>query len=61
VTHRDARITVIGWVHRLRVQGKDMMFVVLRDGTGYLQCVLQGQLVSFYFDSSLNNNPLFGK
>jgi len=44
VVSRGKRVKVSGWVHRLRVQGKDMMFVVLRDGSGYLQCVLTGQL-----------------
>ncbi|KAH8553279.1 hypothetical protein BGW37DRAFT_485130 [Umbelopsis sp. PMI_123] len=44
VASRGKRVKVSGWVHRLRVQGKDMMFVVLRDGSGYLQCVLTGQL-----------------
>ncbi|KAI9151069.1 asparagine--tRNA ligase [Blastocladiella emersonii ATCC 22665] len=46
--HRDARIAVSAWVHRLRVQGKDMMFAVLRDGTGYLQCVFTGRLCHTY-------------
>jgi asparaginyl-tRNA synthetase len=36
--HRDVRIRVSGWIHRLRVQGKDIMFIVLRDGYGLLQC-----------------------
>lgn len=45
VASRGKRVKVSGWVHRLRVQGKDMMFAVLRDGSGYLQCVLTGQLV----------------
>ncbi|KAI8078047.1 uncharacterized protein B0P05DRAFT_543899 [Gilbertella persicaria] len=42
--NRGKRVKVSGWVHRLRVQGKDMMFVVIRDGSGYLQCVLTGKL-----------------
>ncbi|WFD00204.1 asparagine--tRNA ligase [Malassezia yamatoensis] len=45
--NRDTRIKVCGWVHRLRVQ-KDLIFLVLRDGTGYLQCVLQGKLTQVY-------------
>ncbi|CAO3690854.1 unnamed protein product [Umbelopsis ramanniana] len=44
VASRGKRVKVSGWVHRLRVQGKDMMFAVLRDGSGYIQCVLTGQL-----------------
>jgi aspartyl/asparaginyl-tRNA synthetase len=57
VVSRGKRVKVSGWVHRLRVQGKDMMFVVLRDGSGYLQCVLTGQLVRgalFCILSSMN-------
>ncbi|KAI0279119.1 asparaginyl-tRNA synthetase [Russula aff. rugulosa BPL654] len=38
---RGKRVRVIGWVHRLRSQ-KDIIFIVLRDGTGYLQVVLSG-------------------
>ncbi|KAI8811237.1 hypothetical protein BJ742DRAFT_798680 [Cladochytrium replicatum] len=45
--HRGARIAVSGWVHRLREQ-KGMFFIVLRDGTGYLQCVLSGKLCQTY-------------
>ncbi|RCH81639.1 putative asparagine--tRNA ligase, cytoplasmic, partial [Rhizopus stolonifer] len=46
--NRSKRVKVSGWVHRHRVQGKDMMFVVLRDGSGYLQCVLTGKLCHSY-------------
>ncbi len=50
VENRGKRVKVSGWVHRLRVQGKNMTFIILRDGTGYLQCVLTDNLVSD-FDS----------
>lgn len=38
------RIVVHGWVHRMRAQGKGMIFITLRDGTGYLQCLLAGNM-----------------
>jgi len=38
---RGKRVRILGWVHRLRSQ-KDIIFIVLRDGTGYLQAVLSG-------------------
>ena len=44
--YHTKRVLVRGWVHRLRRQGKGMMFVVLRDGTGYLQCIMTDKLVS---------------
>ncbi|KAG0340550.1 hypothetical protein BG004_006360 [Podila humilis] len=48
VENRGKRVRVSGWVHRLRVQGKNMTFVILRDGTGYLQCVLTDTLCQSY-------------
>ncbi|KAF8870483.1 asparaginyl-tRNA synthetase [Infundibulicybe gibba] len=44
---RSKRIRVFGWVHRLRQQ-KDIIFIVVRDGTGYLQTVLSGQVAQTY-------------
>ncbi|RHZ88563.1 hypothetical protein Glove_22g3 [Diversispora epigaea] len=48
VANRGRRVKVSGWVHRLRTQGKDMKFAILRDGSGYLQCVLTGKLCHTY-------------
>jgi len=45
---RGTRVQVCGWVHRLRTQGKSLMFVTLRDGTDYLQCILTGTMCHTY-------------
>ena len=39
----DTRVVVYGWVHRLRIQ-KGPVFITLRDGTGFIQAVLTGDL-----------------
>uniref|UniRef100_A0A0N4Z1V9 Asparagine--tRNA ligase, cytoplasmic n=1 Tax=Parastrongyloides trichosuri TaxID=131310 RepID=A0A0N4Z1V9_PARTI len=44
----DKRIVVRGWVHRLRQQGKNLMFLTIRDGTGYLQVVMTDILCHTY-------------
>ncbi|ABN67583.2 Asparaginyl-tRNA synthetase, cytoplasmic (Asparagine--tRNA ligase) (AsnRS) [Scheffersomyces stipitis CBS 6054] len=39
----ETRVAVQGWVHRLRLQ-KGVAFITLRDGTGFIQAVLSGDL-----------------
>lgn len=43
----STRVRVTGRIHRLRVQ-KDVIFVTLQDGYGFLQCVFTGDLVKTY-------------
>ena len=47
IASRGQRVKVSGWIHRLRSQ-KGTIFIVLRDGTGYLQCVFTDLLTKTY-------------
>jgi asparaginyl-tRNA synthetase len=49
---RHVRVKVQGWIHRLRIQ-KGVAFVVLRDGTGFIQCVLSGDMALAHQTHSL--------
>lgn len=39
----DERVQLFGWAHRIRAQGKKLLFLTLRDGTGFLQALITGE------------------
>ncbi|KAJ3259702.1 hypothetical protein HK103_001966 [Boothiomyces macroporosus] len=63
INYVDKQVKIAGWVHRQRVQGKKMKFLVIRDGYGFLQCVVGSDLCAIVdmqeltVESSIN---LFG-
>jgi len=49
---KDSKVYVCGWAHRVRHQAK-MSFVVVRDGTGFVQVVFAGKIPNFHRETSL--------
>lgn len=45
-------VYILGWAHRVRHQSR-MSFVVMRDATGYVQCVFDGETEEFHRESSV--------
>ena len=43
--HQDQTVTILGWLYNKRGSGK-LMFPIIRDGSGYLQCVVSRKEVS---------------
>eukprot|EP01105_Mastigella_eilhardi_P005832 TRINITY_DN17535_c0_g1_i1.p1 TRINITY_DN17535_c0_g1~~TRINITY_DN17535_c0_g1_i1.p1 ORF type:complete len:659 (-),score=219.88 TRINITY_DN17535_c0_g1_i1:83-2059(-) len=43
--HEGKRVHVFGWAHHVRAQ-KNIAFIDLRDGSGFLQCVLAGKHIA---------------
>jgi asparaginyl-tRNA synthetase len=41
-------VIINGWVHRIRRQGKKMIFLILRDGSGFVQVGVFGELAKKY-------------
>lgn len=43
--YKDTEVTLRGWVYNKRKSGK-IMFLILRDGTGFIQCIIEKTQVS---------------
>ncbi len=43
-TAEGTRVKVQGWVHRIRWEGKKLAFLTIRDGFGFIQVVLAGDM-----------------
>ena len=41
-------IIINGWIHRIRRQGKKMIFLIIRDGSGFVQVGIFGELAKCY-------------
>ncbi|KAL0213061.1 hypothetical protein RCL1_006687 [Eukaryota sp. TZLM3-RCL] len=50
----EDRLKICGWVHFVRAEGKSLMFLVVRDGSASLQCVLTGNLAKYAYFKGLN-------
>lgn len=60
----DTRVKVFGWVQFLRRDGKKLWFIDLRDGTGFIQVVLSGEMCMTYEAAILNKEAsivVYGK
>ncbi|KXT17794.1 hypothetical protein AC579_5329, partial [Pseudocercospora musae] len=60
---KNTRVKVTGRVHRQRQQ-KELLFITLRDGSGFMQCVLTGNLAKTYDAITLTRETsmtIFGK
>lgn len=44
--HIGEEVAVSGWVHNIRKMGSRLSFVQLRDRSGIVQCVLEGNLLA---------------
>lgn len=60
----DTRVKVFGWAQHIRRDGKKLFFIDLRDGTGFMQVVLSGEMCMTYEAAILTNETsivVYGK